>query len=91
MAVFRCQRPCSHPRLHRRKKPPAADAVVSRVLHSVEILEAFPKYGRPGQVRGTREVVVPGLPYIVVYIDTDTDVDVDVDVIAVFHGSRDRG
>ena len=69
------------------RNPTAADAIVSRVLHSVEILEAFPKYGRPGQVRGTREVVVPGLPYIVVYIDTDTD----VDVIAVFHGSQGRG
>ena len=68
------------------RNPAAGDAVVSRVLQSVENLETFPKYGRLGQVRGTREVVVPGLPYIVVYIDTETD----VDVIAVFHASQDR-
>ena len=68
------------------RNPTAADAVVSRVLHSVQNLELFPKYGRPGQVPGTREVVVPGLPYIVVYIDTETD----IEIIAAFHGSQER-
>ena len=68
------------------RNPTAAGAVVSRVLHSVQNLEAFPKSGRLGQVPSTREVVVPGLPYIVVYIDTDTD----VEIIAIFHGSQER-
>lgn len=47
----------------------------------------FPASGRLGQVPGTREVVVPGLPYIVVY----THDDVSVDVVAVFHGAQKRG
>ena len=66
--------------------PEAARAVVNRVLHSVERLASFPNSGRAGQVEGTRELVVPGLPYIVVYTCDDTD----VSIIGVFHGARDR-
>jgi addiction module RelE/StbE family toxin len=66
--------------------PAAAAAVTRRVLRSVERLEQFPESGRRGQVTGTREVIVPGLPYIVVYTADDRG----VDVIAVFHVARDR-
>ena len=66
--------------------PEAAQAVVDRVFRSVDRLEAFPKSGRVGQVPGTRELVVPGLPYIVVYTCNDTD----VSIVGVFHGARDR-
>ena len=68
------------------ENPDASHAVTDRVLRSVERLEAFPRSGRSGQVEGTREVIVPGLPYIVVY----THDDAGVDVIAVFHGAQDR-
>ena len=67
--------------------PSAARAVVDRVFRSVERLRSFPRSGRVGQVQGTREVVVPGLPYIVVY----THDDVSVEVVAVFHGAQKRG
>ena len=66
--------------------PKAARAVVDRVFRSVDRLEAFPKSGRVGQVLGTRELVVPGLPYIVVYIFDDTA----ISIIGVFHGARER-
>ena len=66
--------------------PEAAGAVVDRVLRSVERLESFPNSGRVGRISGTRELVVPGLPYIVVYTCNDTD----VSIIGVFHGARDR-
>ena len=66
--------------------PEAARAVVERVLRSVDRLESFPRSGRAGQARGTRELVVPGLPYIVVYTCDDTD----VSIVGVFHGARDR-
>ena len=67
--------------------PAAARAVVDRVFRSVDRLTPFPKSGRAGQVPGTRELVVPGLPYIVVYTCDDTD----ISIIGVFHGARDRG
>lgn len=66
--------------------PSAANAVVERVLHSVERLERFPESGRTGQFSGTREVVVPGLPYIVVYTHDERQ----VDIIAVFHAAQQR-
>ena len=66
--------------------PNAAQNVVERVLRSVDRLEIFAESGRPGSAPPTREIVVPGLPYIVVY----TVADADVEIIAVFHAARDR-
>lgn len=66
---------------------PAARSVVGRVLHAVERLETFPASGRSGSAKDTREVVIPGLPYIVVYRLLAQD----VEVIAVFHAAQDRG
>ena len=66
--------------------PEAARTVVERVLRSVDRLESFPRSGRAGHVFGTRELVVPGLPYIVVYTCDDTD----VSIVGVFHGARER-
>jgi toxin ParE1/3/4 len=68
--------------------PAAARAVVSRILASVERLGAFPEMGRSGREPGTREWVVPGLPYIVVY-EVRAEA-AEVVVIAVFHGAQDR-
>jgi toxin ParE1/3/4 len=39
--------------------------------------------GRQGRVGGTRELVVQGTPYIVVYRVHD-----DVEILAVVHGAR---
>lgn len=42
--------------------------VVLKVLNSCElILSNHPQAGRPGRVSGTRELVINGLPLIVVY------------------------
>ena len=67
--------------------PPGARDVVDRVLRSVTRLRLFPRSGRVGQVHGTRELVVPGLPYVVVYTHDDRG----VDIVAVFHGAQKRG
>ncbi len=49
------------------RNPAAAELVVSRILRSIERIEHFPNSSRSGVVQGTREVVVPGLPYIAVF------------------------
>ena len=67
--------------------PKAAKAVVDRVFASTELLASFPHVGRAGRDEGTREWVVPRLPYIVVYeVHGDWR---EVLVIAVFHGAQD--
>ena len=50
-----------------RENPEAAAVVAERILHGVELLSTQPQMGRPGRILGTRELVIPGLPYIVPY------------------------
>jgi addiction module RelE/StbE family toxin len=48
--------------------PLVAIDVVLRVIDTSElILSSQPKAGRPGRVQGTRELVIEGVPFILVY------------------------
>jgi toxin ParE1/3/4 len=47
--------------------PGAASRVVGAIVDAAMRLEQFPLSGRAGRIEGTRELVVPGLPYIVPY------------------------
>jgi len=61
----------------------AARRVAQSVIERVEQLAAFPGLGRPGEVKGTRELVVP--PYVVVYRPTDEA----VEILYIWHGAQD--
>lgn len=68
--------------------PANARGVIERILASVERLGAYPEMARVGRVPGTREWVVPRLPYIVVYeVHRGPD---ELVVTAVFHEKQDR-
>lgn len=69
-----------------KENPEAARLVQTRIRRAIDRLELFPDSGRVGIVSGTRELVVPGLPYIVVYSNDGSA----VTVFAVFHAARDR-
>lgn len=45
----------------------AAERMADRVREAVEYLQEQPNIGRPGRVAGTRELVVTGTPFIIVY------------------------
>ncbi|MGC2401472.1 MAG: type II toxin-antitoxin system RelE/ParE family toxin [Acidobacteriaceae bacterium] len=45
----------------------AAANLSVKILRAVEQLVNFPEMGRPGRISGTRELVIPGTPYIVAY------------------------
>ena len=47
--------------------PQAAERMSDRVKEAVEYLISYPNMGRPGRVAGTKELVVSGTPFIVVY------------------------
>jgi len=72
-----------------RDSPGNAAIVLGRLLDAIDrTIPAFPGIGRAGKVHSTREWIVSGLPYIIVYtIDKARDT---IDVIAVFHGAQDR-
>lgn len=63
----------------------AARAVFVRIVALVRRLANFPESGRPGQIDGTRELVFPGLPYIVVY----RVIGESVQILRVFHTRQD--
>ena len=46
---------------------PAAK-VAQKIWDATQRLAEQPGIGRPGRVEGTRELVIPGLPYIVPYV-----------------------
>jgi toxin ParE1/3/4 len=54
----------------------AAGSVVRRIRSSVALLRRHPELGRMGRIEGTRELVVAGLPYLVVYRLRDQVVEV---------------
>ena len=61
--------------------PNAANRIADALLEAVERLAQLPNLGRPGRVAGTRELVVPGTPYIIPYrLRGDR-----LEVVAVFH------
>lgn len=47
--------------------PPAAIATVNKIIETAQMLADYPTVGKRGRERGTRELVVAGLPYIVIY------------------------
>ena len=66
------------------ENPPAAVEVGKRVLEATEYLERYPALGRSGRLRGTRELVVSGTPFIVVYrVRLDL-----IQVLRVLHHAR---
>ena len=50
-----------------RDNPRAAIEVAQRIRVVVGLLQEQPKIGRTGRVRGTYELILPGIPYIVPY------------------------
>jgi toxin ParE1/3/4 len=62
----------------------AADEIVARVMRTVELLKDAPGLGRPGRVPTTRELVIPGTPYIAAY-QVKHEL---VRILAVLHGAR---
>ena len=63
--------------------PAAARNVAQAVIDRIEHLATFPGLGRPGEVKGTRELVSP--PYVVVYRYTDEI----VEILHIWHGAQD--
>jgi toxin ParE1/3/4 len=68
----------------RRQNPSAAERVANKIYDGVVSLVSFPKQGRAGRTKGTRELVFSPLPYIAVYRVKDEV----VEIARVLHGSQ---
>jgi toxin ParE1/3/4 len=73
-----------------RDNPAAAERVGQRLLSAIDTLAAQPRLGRPGRVAGTRELVIPRLPYLAVYriIEATHLTTSQVEILRVVHGAR---
>lgn len=61
-----------------------AERIRGHIVETVQQLDAFPMSGRTGRVPDTRELVIPGTPFIAAYaIHQERIV-----VLAVYHGAR---
>ena len=63
----------------------AATKVAAILYDGCGILRKFPRSGRKGRIDGTRELIFPGLPYIVVYRILDEV----VEIVRIYHGAQD--
>ena len=63
--------------------PSAAIDMVLTIINAVSLLEQQPAMGRPGRIMNTKELIIPGTPYLVPYrIKNQT-----VEILRVFHGA----
>jgi addiction module RelE/StbE family toxin len=68
----------------RKDNPSAARAVAKALFDAANGLDVFPLRGREGRIAGTRELVIPALPYIVVYqVEATT-----IHILHIYHGAR---
>lgn len=49
------------------ENPEAARHTISQIFEGLDQLKKFPESGRPGRRKGTRELVITSLPYVIVY------------------------
>ena len=64
--------------------PAAAARIVAAIAVGVQRLRDAPGRGRPGRVKGTRELVVVGTRYIVAYRVREND----IEVLTIQHGAQ---
>lgn len=57
--------------------------IADRIFAATDRLAVFPHSGRPGLLTGTRELVLPDLPYFIVY-----RVAANIEIMRVIHTSR---
>ena len=69
----------------RKDSPSAARAVAKALFDGGNSLDSFPYRGRAGRIAGTRELIIPALPYIVVYQVGEAA----IHILHIYHGARD--
>ncbi len=67
------------------ENPVAAAEQVQRIERRADDLMDFPSLGRPGRLPSTRELVVPGTSYLLIYRSYGET----VEILRVLHGARD--
>ncbi len=67
------------------RNPQGLQRILSAIFTTIAQLENFPFLGRDGRVDGTREIIVPRTPFIIVYSLAD---EYYIDIDRIFHGRQ---
>ncbi|MDD5305154.1 MAG: type II toxin-antitoxin system RelE/ParE family toxin [Elusimicrobia bacterium] len=66
------------------ENPSAAVRTIEKIRKAVVSVSRHPEMGRPGRVEGTRELIIPGTPFIVAYRVKAKR----IELLSVIHGAR---
>jgi toxin ParE1/3/4 len=66
--------------------PSFAQSTILEIYQTALTLRSIPYRGRAGREEGTRELVLPRLPYILVYRVKEKD----VEILHIYHGAQHR-
>jgi len=66
--------------------PSFAESTIRTLYDAARSLRSLPKRGRPGVIPGTREFVLPRLPFIIVYRIEEQS----IEILHIYHGAQDR-
>jgi len=69
-----------------RDNPDAAREIAMKIVNATERIIQFPEVGRTGRMKGTRELIVPGTQYLIVYCLKKTA----IHFLRVLHGRQER-
>ena len=58
----------------------------ARIGSAVDLLERLGDIGRPGQLKGTRELSVRLAPYVIVYLADGSE----IEIVAIYHTAQER-
>ena len=72
--------------ISRENSPAVAIDIVLKVIETVEmVLPTHPRAGRMGRVTGTREFLIEGVPFVVIYRQIGSD---QLQIIRVLHDAQ---
>jgi plasmid stabilization system protein ParE len=71
------------------RNPDAARRVIQRIRATADLLQEFPLAGHAGLVTGTREMIVVGLPYVIVHRIDPRGGGV-LEILGIYHMAQDR-
>ncbi|MFL5804943.1 MAG: type II toxin-antitoxin system RelE/ParE family toxin [Roseiflexaceae bacterium] len=66
------------------RNPDAARRMRASVMEGARRLHDYPRMGRPGRVEGSRELVIAGTPFLLVYDENPAR----VEILHVYHGRQ---
>ena len=67
-----------------------AEQIINRIGATITMLSRFPQIGHDGYVSGTFEMLVPRLPFVIIYRTNFNEKLDELIVLRVYHTARNR-